>query len=349
MHSRVRDLSRQCGRQARVPARRRAHHRPPPAPAASTSPISAAGKTGQERDDGVPVHRAHGTTSEHVVGELPPGIGRQCCTDRCRALTDPRPIHVCPHSSSVDRLALGSSWTVDPLRDRTGRYPREAAATYSGRRHATPVSPRTRPDVSRCARPWARPDHHGVRHGGRGPAQDLTPTVKSGSSAAAEPTVQRQLPSSPAELPEVASSPDIGSAGSATDEPGSMRRRRRMRTAHAPWTGRTPSDGGRGDDDEGDAQQPPDERQRHAEEPVSLAVGREERWHVDRRRDPVDARAGRRQKASPGATVARRCACPATATGRWSRPGDSPRVTQVPPGRRPPAAARPACAPNTAR
>ena len=194
------------------------------------------------------------------------------------------------------------------------------------------------PGVAANSRPRVDVGHRAARHRGRRPSCGRR---MSRCEAAA-------LPSSPARAR------GCSGAGHRLDRlsfcrAGSMRRNRRMRTAHGsvdPVELRR--DSGRRDDDERDAQQPPDERQRHPEEPVSQAVGREERWHVDRRRDPVDARADRRQNASREQPSPGDPPGPAAATGRWSRPGDSPRLTRVPPGRRPPAATRPACAPRTA-
>src|SRR3954469_1536841 len=48
----------------------------------------------------------------------------------------------------------------------------------------------------------------------------------------------------------------------------------------------------RGNDDERYAEQPSDECQRQAEEPVPPAVGLHEPWHVDGRRKGVEALAG---------------------------------------------------------
>src|SRR3954467_14293536 len=53
--------------------------------------------------------------------------------------------------------------------------------------------------------------------------------------------------------------------------------------------------GRRGNDDERYAEQPSDECQRQAEQPVPPAVGLHEPWHVDGRCNGVDARAGGRQ------------------------------------------------------
>ena len=55
-------------------------------------------------------------------------------------------------------------------------------------------------------------------------------------------------------------------------------------------------DHGRRDDDQRDAQQPSVERQRHAEQPVLLAVALHRPGHVDGRGDAVDARTGGRQR-----------------------------------------------------